>query len=82
MNKDIIIDIIICVTLISLLIIYSIYVIIDERKKIKYYNKIICYNTNWDKYQTMLKEQNKIIINKKIELYRLKILVMIRRIFK
>lgn len=82
MSKDVIIDIIICATLIALLIIYSVYVIIDERKKIKYYNKIIGYNTNWDKYQTMLKEQNKIIIKKKIELYRLKILVMIRRMFK
>lgn len=82
MNKDVIIDIMICMIIIILLIIYSIYVIVDERKKVKYYNKIINYDTNWDKYQTMLERQKRIIIKKKLELYGLRMLVMIRRIFK
>lgn len=82
MNKDLIINILICIIIIVLLIVYSIYVLVDERKKIKYYNKIIGYDTAWDKYQTMVDKQRIIIIKKRVHLCILKFLVMIRRMFK
>lgn len=62
----------------SLLITYGIYVLIDEKKKIKYYKKTLLYTTEWDKYYTMLQKQKRIIFYKKIQLLWLKILVGIK----
>lgn len=69
---------ILCVIMIILLITYGIYVLIDEKKKIKYYKKTLLYTTEWDKYYTMLQKQKRIIFYKKIQLLWLKILVGIK----
>lgn len=64
-NMDYLILIII---LSSLLIIYTVYILIDDYKKEKYYNKNIYYITEWDKYESIIKLQKRIIFRKKIKL--------------
>lgn len=64
-----------------LIIIYSIYVLLDEHKKLKYYNKPLYYETDWDKYSTMIVKQKKILLYKKMELLYYKTLVKIKRMF-
>lgn len=64
-----------------LIIIYSIYVLLDEHKKLKYYNKPLYYETDWDKYSTMIVKQKKILLSKKMELLYYKTLVKIKRMF-
>lgn len=59
---------ILIIILSSLLIIYTIYILIDDYKKEKYYNKNIYYITEWDKYESMIKLQKRIIFQKKIKL--------------
>ena len=63
------------------IIIYSIYVLLDEHKKLKYYDKNLYYETDWDKYSTMIVKQKKILFYKKLELLYYKTLVIIKRIF-
>lgn len=75
-------EILLCATLVVLIIVYCIYVIIDEKQKIKYYNKTFRWITNWDKYNTMIKRQRKIILKKKVQLYFFKTLVRLKRAFK
>ena len=62
------------------IIIYLIYVLRDEHKKIKYYNKNLYYETDWDKYSTMVEKQKKILLKKKLTLIYYKILVFLKRI--
>ena len=62
------------------IIIYLIYVLQDEHKKIKYYNKNLYYETDWDKYSTMVEKQKKILLKKKLTLIYYKILVFLKRI--
>lgn len=81
MNKQEMYEILLCVLLAVLITVYCIYVIIDERQKVKYYNKNFSYETHWGKYNTMVNKQRKIITKKKIQLYFLKFLVFIREIF-
>ena len=45
---------ILIITLSSLLIIYTVYILIDDYKKEKYYNKNIYYITEWDKYESII----------------------------
>lgn len=59
---------ILIIILSSLLIIYTVYILIDDYKKEKYYNKNIYYITEWDKYESIIKLQKKIIFRKKIKL--------------
>lgn len=59
---------ILIIILSSLLIIYTIYILIDDYKKEKYYNKNIYYITEWDKYESIIKLQKRIIYRKKIKL--------------
>ena len=69
------------ITILSVVIImYIVYVLLDERKKLKYYNKKFTYETDWDKYSTMVVKQNKILLKKKIELLYYKILVRLKRV--
>lgn len=80
MNKEVI-EYTVLITLISsLLLVYCLYVINDESKRIKYYKKTILYETAWDKYSSMVKEQRKIIIKKKIQLVGLSILVFFKEV--
>lgn len=64
-----------------LIIIYLAYVLIDEHKKLTYYNKNLYYETDWDKYSTMVEKQKKILFIKRIELFYYKVLVKIKRLF-
>lgn len=54
--------------IIVILISYSIYTILDESKKVAYYNRTIFTVTDWDKYNKMVKRQKKIIFKKKLQL--------------
>ena len=81
MNREVL-ELIIYISLLTILIImYCVYVIIDEKKKIEYYNSKFTYETDWDKYNTMVYKQRKIIRKKKIELFYYKSLLMIRGLF-
>lgn len=69
------------VLLICFLITYSIFVIVEETKKynkISYYKSNIAYETEWDKYCTMVSKQKFVIYRKKMELLFLSILVKLR----
>lgn len=59
---------ILIIILSSLLVIYAIYILIDDYKKEKYYNKNIYYITEWDKYESIIKLQKRIIFRKKRKL--------------
>lgn len=80
MNYDIIFNGVLCIIMIMLLITYAIYVIIDERKKMKYYKSTLLYVTDWDKYCTMVKKQERILFYKKVQLFWFTILVKIKRL--
>lgn len=81
MDKDIMFDIVLCALLVVLIVTYCIYVIIDERYKMKYYKSTLTYVTHWDKYSTMVEKQKRVIILKKIELRYYQFLVFIKRLF-
>ena len=82
MEKEIIEYILLIIVLSILILIYCFYVISIERKKIKYYKETISYDTDWDKYNHMVKVQRKIILRKKFKLFLLKILVFLRGVIK
>lgn len=79
--EDIIFYIVMLALDLILLTIYIIYVIVDEKKKIKFFNYQIHYDTEYKMYINMVKKIKKIIRKKKIELLYLTILLKIRRIF-
>lgn len=66
----------------AIMMIYSIYIIFDEKKKRKYYKSKIYYDTDWDMYNTMVKKQKRVIFFKRLELMWLTLLVKIKRLFK
>ena len=70
------------IVLAIILLVYSIFVIIEEREKMKYYKYNILYVTNWDKYNTMVKKQKRVLFKKKIQLTFLTVFVRVRRLFK
>ena len=80
MNKEVMEYTVLIILISSLLLVYCLYVINDESKRIKYYKKTILYETAWDKYSSMVKEQRKIIIKKKIQLVGLSILVFFKEV--
>lgn len=81
MSKDVFNYLLLIAFMAALIIIYSIYVLLDEHKKLKYYDKNLYYETDWDKYSTMIVKQKKILFYKKLELLYYKTLVIIKRIF-
>ena len=82
MNIEIIIYGSFSIVLIIILIVYLIYVILEEREKLRYYKHNILYVTDWDKYNTMVKRQRRIIIKKKFQLLFLTFLVKLKRVVK
>lgn len=82
MNKDVVEYVLLIMILSILILVYFGYVINDECKKIKYYKKVISYETEWDKYNNMLKNQKKIIFKKKLQLFYLNILVFLKGVIK
>jgi len=73
---------ILIIILAALIIIYFAYVIYDENKKTNYYNQIISYKTDWDKYNEMIKLQKRVIQKKKLSLLYLKTLVFLKGLIK
>lgn len=82
MNRDVIEYLLLIGLLFVLLIVYCVYVIIDEKQKVKYYNSIIHYDTHWDKYSDMVEKQKAIIRKKKLELFWLNTLVFFKGVVK
>lgn len=85
MSYDMIFNIILVVLATILLLTYSIYVIIDERKRKKhrkYYNGEIIYEIDYTMYNDMVCRQKIIILKKYIQLFFLTILVKIKELFK
>ena len=80
MNRKIIIVITLSIVLSVMLIFYYIFVVNGEEEKTKYYKYDILYVTNWDKYNTMLKRQKRVIFKKKLKLIFLTIIVKVRRV--
>ena len=80
MDKETIKTLILIILMAITIIIYLIYVLQDEHKKIKYYNKNLYYETDWDKYSTMVEKQKKILLKKRLTLTYYKTLVFLKRI--
>ena len=78
MEKEVVEYSLLIILLSILILIYCVYVIYDEKKKIKYYNHTILYITNWEKYNDMIKVQKKVIRKKQRQLFFLNILVFLR----
>lgn len=84
MNRDVIFNLVLIILMVILLITYSIYVLVDERKKWKrrkYYESHIVYETDYNMYFDMVKKQKIIIIKKSIQLFFLTILVKLKELF-
>ena len=81
MDKDMMFNIVLCVLLVVLSITYCVFVLFDEMSKIKYYESSLSYETDWDKYNRMVKRQKRIITIKKIKLKYYQFLVFIKRLF-
>ena len=80
-DRIIVVYLIICSSMGFLLLCYSIYLIWDETKKVKYYNSNIRYETDWTKYDSMVQKQKKIIMKKKLELYAYMFIYKVKRLF-
>ena len=81
MNSKIIwLYIFLCLIMLTIIILNFIYITIHNRHKAKYYSSMIYYETDWDKYTTMVKKQKKIIRKKAIEIFWLKLLIKLKRI--
>lgn len=84
MNKDLITNIALLVIAIILILIYAIFVIIDERKKWnkrEFFKYTLYYKDDYFLYIDMVKKMKKIIFKKRLELISLSILVFLRRVF-
>lgn len=84
MNQDIMFNILLLVIIMVLLLVYSIFVICDERRKlkeIKYYKTTIKFSCDYFKYIDMVKEMKKVIFKKQVQLMFLQLLVFLRGIF-
>lgn len=74
MKRSILWGLLLCIVIIIFLIVYSIIVLIKDKRKLKYYNSTLLYDTDYDKYYTLVKKQKRVILKKKIQLFWLTIL--------
>lgn len=84
MNKDLIESIVLLVVAMILILIYGIFVIIDERKKWnkkEFFKYTLYYEVDYFLYMDMVKKMKKVLFKKRLELVVLSILVFIRRLF-
>lgn len=84
MNKDLIESIVLLVIAIILILIYGIFVIIDERKKWnkkEFFKYTLYYEVDYFLYMDMVKKMKKVLFKKRLELVVLNILVFFRRLF-
>lgn len=83
-NKDLIESIVLLVIAMILILIYGIFVIIDERKKWnkkEFFKYTLYYEVDYFLYMDMVKKMKKVLFKKRLELVVLSILVFIRRLF-
>lgn len=84
MSKDLLVSIALLIAAIVLLVVYMVYVIIDERKKWnkrEFFKYTLYYEVDYFLYMDMVKKMKKVLLKKRIELLWLSILVMIRELF-
>lgn len=84
MDKDLLFSIALLITAIVLLVVYMVYVIVDERKKWnkrEFFKYTLYYEVDYFLYMDMVKKMKKVLFKKRIELLWLSILVMIRGLF-
>ena len=84
MNKDLIESIVLLVVAMILILIYGIFVIIDERKKWnkkEFFKYTLYYEVDYFLYMDMVKKMKKVLFKKRLELVVLNILVFFRRLF-
>lgn len=84
MSKDLIEIIVLLVIAIILILIYGIFVIIDERKKWnkrEFFKYTLYYEIDYFLYMDMVKKMKKVLFKKRLELIGLSILVFFRRLF-
>lgn len=84
MNKDLIESIVLLIIAIILILIYGIFVIIDERKKWnkrEFFKYNLYYEIDYFLYMDMVKKMKKVLFKKRLELVVLNILVFFRRLF-
>jgi len=84
MNNDFLVPfyIVLCGVMVILLIIFIIYILNQEMSRTKYYNKKILFHSKYDKHDTMVKYQKRVLFRKKLYLYFLLLLVGIKEVFK
>lgn len=83
-SKDLLVSIALLIAAIVLLVVYMVYVIIDERKKWnkrEFFKYTLYYEVDYFLYMDMVKKMKKVLLKKRIELLWLSILVMIRELF-
>lgn len=84
MSKDLIVSIALLVIAIILILIYGIFVIIDERKqwnKREFFKYTLYYEVDYFLYMDIVKKMKKVLFKKRLELISLSILVFLRRLF-
>lgn len=84
MSKDLIESIVLLVIGMILILIYGIFVIIDERKKWnkrEFFKYTLYYEIDYFLYMDMVKKMKKVLFKKRLELIGLSILVFFRRLF-
>lgn len=81
-NRDLMINIILLLIAIFLLMIYMIYVLVDERKnwnKRKFFKYTLYYEVDYFLYMDMVKKMKKVLLKKRLELLWLNFLLLLRR---
>ncbi len=81
-NRDLMINIILLIIAIFLLMIYMIYVLVDERKKWnkrEFFKYTLYYEVDYFLYMNMVKKMKKVLLKKKLELLWLNFLLLLRR---
>ena len=83
-NNDIRFYVILLIIQIILSIIYAIYIVIDERKKLQkreFFKYTLRYEMEYFLYIDMVKKMRIVLFKKRVELFFLSVLVILRRIF-
>lgn len=81
-NRDLMINIILLIIAIFLLMIYMIYVLVDERKKWdkrEFFKYTLYYVVDYFLYMDMVKKMKKVLLKKRLELLWLNFLLFLRR---
>lgn len=81
-NRDLMINIILLIIAIFLLMIYMIYVLVNERKKWnkrEFFKYTLYYEVDYFLYMNMVKKMKKVLLKKKLELLWLNFLLLLRR---